>query len=81
MTLQVKLFARARDAAGKDTVTVQVSDHACVGDLRLALAEQYPGLRPLARNLLMAVESEYADDALPLDPGADIACFPPVSGG
>ena len=81
MTLKVKLFARAREAAGSPTVTVNVPEQARVGDLKLALAEQFPGLRPIAKSLLVTVGTDYADDSLPLDPAAEIACFPPVSGG
>ena len=52
-----------------------------VADLREALGEQVPQLRPILANLLVAVGTDYATDATPLDPTAEIACFPPVSGG
>jgi len=81
MKLDVRLFARARDAAGVERVTVELPDGARVADLRAALAAQSANLRALAPCLLVAVGTHYADDRVLLSPEADIACFPPVSGG
>lgn len=81
MTLTVKLFARARDLAGSSTVTVTLPDAATVADLRCALAEQYPVLAPLTPHLLVAIGTDYAHDRTALSASADVACFPPVSGG
>ena len=81
MMLEVKLFARARDLAGTGAARLELRDGATVGELRGALAEQFPRMRPLVPALLVAVGREYADDATLLGPEADVACFPPVSGG
>ena len=81
MTVQVLLFARARELAGRETVTVDLRDGASVAELRHALAEAAPALGPLLRTLYVAVNSEYAADADAIPPGAEVACFPPVSGG
>ncbi|MDA1013648.1 MAG: MoaD/ThiS family protein [Planctomycetota bacterium] len=81
MKLNVKLFARAKDVAGADTVEVELPDQSTVGELRQALTEQFPGLGPIAGSLLIAVGNDYADDFTPLVETLDVACFPPVSGG
>jgi molybdopterin converting factor subunit 1 len=81
MKLDVQLFARARDAAGCEHVTVELPADACVADLRAALASHSPTLRPLVPSLLVAVGTDYADDRVILSPQAEVACFPPVSGG
>ncbi len=81
MKLEVRLFARARDAAGAERVTVDLPAEARVGDLRAALAAEYPRLAPLAPSLLVAVGNEYAGDQAVLGEDFEIACFPPVSGG
>jgi len=81
MNVNVKLFARARDVAGADCVTVELPEPARVGDLRAALCERYPDLRPLARSLLISLGIDYAKDDAPIRPGDELACFPPVSGG
>lgn len=81
MKLDVRLFARARDLAGTERVQVEIPHSSTVADLKLALAEQLPGLRPLVPHLLVAVGADYASDATPLTSELEIACFPPVSGG
>ena len=81
MKLDLKLFARARDLAGSERLRIELSENACVADLRAALGRDVPMLRPLIPSLLIAVGSEYANDLTPLRPGMEVACFPPVSGG
>ncbi len=81
MTVHVRLFAAARDAAGAETVTLRLPDSATVSDLRSALLDQAPALHPLASTLLVAIDQQYATDDDPVPPSAEIACFPPVSGG
>ncbi len=81
MIVQVKLFAAARQAVGQETAEVPLADAASVGDLRRQLVDQWPALAPLGPYLLFAVDQQFADDDLPLAGKAEIACFPPVSGG
>ncbi len=81
MNLSVRVFARARDIVGADTVSVELPDASTVADLRTALAEQHPGLQPLASSLHIAVGNDYATDERTLTPSDDVAVFPPVSGG
>ena len=81
MKLDVKLFARARDIAGSSIVSLELPERATAGDVRLALAERFPEMRPLASRLLVAVDNDYAADSTRLSPASDVACFPPVSGG
>ena len=77
----VKLFARARDLAGAAEVTVALPDGATVADLRRALAGARPALAELLARSALAVDSEFADDAVAVRPGAEVALLPPVSGG
>ena len=81
MKIQVRLFARARDAAGAEQVTLDLPPESRVGDLRAALATDFPKLAPLAPSLLVAVGNDYAGDQAVLGEHSEIACFPPVSGG
>lgn len=81
MNVSVQLFARARDLAGSERVMLDLPDGARVADLRAALAADHPGLRPLVPNLHVAVNQEYATDDSPVPADAEVACFPPVSGG
>lgn len=81
MKVAVKLFARARDLAGAGCVELEMPEFSRVADMKTVLSSQVPALAPLVPNLLVAIGTTYADDRTPLTPGADIACFPPVSGG
>jgi molybdopterin converting factor subunit 1 len=81
MKIRVRLFARARDLAGADLALVDLPDGATVGDLRRALAQTHPSLASLLGRSALAVNDEFAEDSLPLPPGAEVALLPPVSGG
>lgn len=77
----VRLFAVARQRAGRPEVTVPVVEPATVGGLRHALALAVPELAPILPSLRIAVANEYADDDRALAPGDEVAVIPPVSGG
>lgn len=81
MKLSVRLFARARDLAGADRVELEIADPARIADVRAALGEGHPALRPILSSLLFAIDHEYATDSQTVPASAEIACFPPVSGG
>ena len=81
MIVQVRLFAAARQAAGSETVHVELPAEATVADLRRRWSGKYPALATWEPHLLFAVDQQYAADEQPLTEGAEIACFPPVSGG
>jgi molybdopterin converting factor subunit 1 len=81
MRVRVKLFAVARDRASSSAVDVELSPPATIGQLRTALAQQYPRLADVLASVRFALNEEYATDAAPIDPHAEIAIIPPVSGG
>jgi sulfur-carrier protein len=81
MQLSVQLFARARDLAGTPVVELTLPEGATVGELKRELGRRCPELAPLSGRLLVAVGQAYARDGDSLPAGAEIACFPPVSGG
>lgn len=80
-TVRVRLFAAARDRAGSDTIEVAAAAVQTIGDLRQAIAEQFPELAPLLPYATMAVDEQYVSDAAPVDRRGEIAVIPPVSGG
>ncbi len=81
MKVRVLFFAKARDAAGAPELEVEVPDHATVEQLKTALATSRPALIPLLPRLHIAINSDYARDNDLIPAGAEVACFPPVSGG
>jgi molybdopterin converting factor small subunit len=81
MKIAVRLFAAARETAGREVVEVSVPAPANIAALRAGLAEQHPRLATWAAHSLFAIDAEYAPDTASIPEGADVACIPPVSGG
>jgi molybdopterin converting factor subunit 1 len=81
MKVCIRLFARARDLAGRDTIHLEVAPQTTVGELRRQLGKDLPALAAILERCAMAVQSEFASDAVRLSPNAEVAILPPVSGG
>ncbi len=79
--VQVRFFALARERAGRSEMDIELPGGCRVSDLRAEIARRVPELAPLMKNVMIAVDEEYADDDAPVKPGARIAVIPPVSGG
>jgi molybdopterin converting factor subunit 1 len=78
---KVLFFATLKDLAGERMIILEVPDRLIVGELRTLLAERFPALAPSLTHAFIAVNREYATDDENIPPGAEIAVFPPVSGG
>jgi molybdopterin synthase catalytic subunit len=81
MELEIRLFATLKDRVGKATISVTLSEPSTVQDLLAEVVGEYPELAPSISSLLVAVNRAYADEDTSLNPGDEIAFFPPVSGG
>jgi sulfur-carrier protein len=81
MRVNVKLFAAARELAGGDTLEIDLPAGATVANLRETLMERLPRATDLLARSMFAIECDYASDDQRLQPSAEIACIPPVSGG
>jgi MoaE-MoaD fusion protein len=81
MELTIRLFATLKDRAGQDRITLQLSQPATVQTLLDALAEAYPTLQPSLPTALVAINQNFAFAETAVQPGDEIALFPPVSGG
>ena len=81
MRVEVRLFAVARQLTNCDAVAIDVPDQATIGQLRAALADQYPALGEILAGVLFSIGTEYATDQTVIPEDAEIACIPPVSGG
>lgn len=82
-TLQVRYFASIREAVGQGSETVR-SGAATLGDLRDELiARGEPWALALARGraVRMALDQTLSDETAALADGAEVAFFPPVTGG
>ena len=81
MNVRVRLFALAKERAGRAEVELELADSATVAALREALGAALPQLGALCRNAMIAVDEEYASDDAPLTAESRVAVIPPVSGG
>ena len=81
MELNVRLFALYRERAGQNIIKVAVEDGATVADLTDEVRRQVPNLAPPEVKIVVAVNADYADTDVVLQPGDDICLIPPVSGG
>jgi molybdopterin converting factor subunit 1 len=79
--IRLLFFASCRDIAGTREMSLQLLDGSTVMDLRQVLSDRFPALRPLEGVVSIAVNAEYADNAVVLGAGDEVAVIPPVSGG
>jgi molybdopterin converting factor small subunit len=81
MTVIVKLFALAKELAGRGELAVDVPAGATLADLRRTIAREHPALENVLAHSLWAVDAGYADDSTRLTEQSRVALIPPVSGG
>ena len=77
----VRLFARYRDAVGREAVEVEVPEGATVEEVWSALAGIHPTLARYRPHTLFAIGNDYVTADRRVEAGEELACFPPVSGG
>ncbi len=81
MEITVLFFARARELAATDTVSIELPESAHVSDAIGVLGQRFPELGPLLGSCRTAVDEEFAACEAPLRDGCVLAIIPPVSGG
>ncbi len=79
--ITLKLFGSLREAAGKSTLEVELTQGATVADLRSWLAERNPLVDELGDRLAASINLEIATAAELLKDGDEVAFLPPVAGG
>jgi len=81
MKVNVRLFARYREAAGRDRVEVDLPEGGTVESAWEAVASRFPALSPYRPFTLFALDDDYVGPDHRLRPGDEVCLFPPVSGG
>lgn len=81
MQLEVLLFAAARDAAGHDSIWIEVGEDASAQEVIAAIGDRLPEISRLLPSCRLAVDCSYVTADSPVPAGAEIALIPPVSGG
>jgi len=79
--IKVLFFATLRDRAGIKSVELETPANMTVRALKDRLAGDYPNLKESMKTVLVSVNKEFALDEAVIPQNAEIALFPPVSGG
>ena len=79
--VKVFFFANFRDVVGARQVQVELAENATVSDLRKLLLQAYPAMTELIDIALISINREFAFDEDLIPTNAEVAIFPPVSGG
>ncbi len=82
MQITVLFFATLRDVVGARALTLELDDRVnSIGLLRAELSARYPAAADNLGVALAAIDEEFAFDQDGFADGAEVAFFPPVSGG
>jgi molybdopterin converting factor subunit 1 len=78
---RVLFFATLREKAGRNEISIEFPEGSRISDIKNLVLEKYPDLNQYIETMIVALNHEFAfdNDLVPSD--AEIAMFPPVSGG
>lgn len=79
--IKLLFFATIRDRAGTKYMDLDIPAEMTVLGLKDLLADEYPNLKDSMKSVLITIDREYAFDEAVVPQGAEVAMFPPVSGG
>jgi molybdopterin converting factor subunit 1 len=79
--VNILFFANLRDKVGTRKLEMELPPDATVGQLKEILVRDHPGLSPMRTSIMAAINREYAGNDQVIPTSAEIALFPPVSGG
>jgi molybdopterin synthase catalytic subunit/molybdopterin converting factor small subunit len=81
LKVEVRLFARYREAAGHDRVELELPEGGTAEAAWEAVSHRFPVLGPYRPFTLFAVRNDYVRPDHALREGDELCLFPPVSGG
>ncbi len=79
--ITVLFFAYLREAANNNRIELVIDDSVKIPDLKRIVASMYPDLEPRIHHVLVTVNQQFAFDDDEIPDRAEVAMFPPVSGG
>ncbi len=80
--IKILFFATLRDKAGTRSTETEIPAGATVRDVKGLLIEQFPNLDwQIMDHCLASVNQDYRADEDEIPANAEVAFFPPVSGG
>ena len=79
--VKLLFFATLRDRAGMRSMELDVPLDLTVQGLKDKISNEYPNLKESMQSVLITINREYAFDEAVIPQNAEVAMFPPVSGG
>lgn len=79
--IKLLFFATLRDRVGTRSMELEIPSDLTVQGLKDKLSSEYPTLKDSMSSVLITINREYAFDEAVIPPNAELAMFPPVSGG
>jgi molybdopterin converting factor subunit 1 len=79
--IDVLLFATLRERIGERKIQIEIPRGSSIWDLKQQIAELYPSIAESLRVAIVSVNHEFAQETDLVPEHAEIAIFPPVSGG
>ena len=79
--IKLLFFATLRDRAGTKSMELEIPVDMTIQGLKDKLASDFPNLKESIRSVLITINREYAFDEAVVPANAEVAMFPPVSGG
>ena len=80
MKIQLLFFGITTDLVGEKSLSLGLEDNTSVSELKKILTTQFTALKNI-HDFAIAVNEDYAEDALIIKNGDVVAIIPPVSGG
>ena len=79
--VKILFFATMRTRAKRSSIHLELEDNVTVAALKEIIIAQIPALEASLHHTLVSINHEFAFDEEIIPQGAEIALFPPVSGG
>ena len=79
--IKLLFFATIRDRAGTKSLEIDIPADLTILGLKEKLSTDYPNLKESMKSVLITINREYAFDDAVVPSNAEVALFPPVSGG
>lgn len=79
--IKILFFATIRDRAGMKSLELEIPADMTIAQLKEKLGVDHPNLKESMKSVLVTINREYAFDEATVPSNAEVALFPPVSGG
>lgn len=79
--VKLLFFATLRERAGARSMELDIPANLTIQGLKDKISNEFPNLKDSMSSVLITINREYAFDEAVIPTNAELAMFPPVSGG